>query len=391
MKITHAKLQEYFTQPLPGTEAIAEAFTFHAFEIESVEGDVLDIKVLPNRAADCTSEAGIALELSAILDVPLAREPKLSYPGPTVEVTLGDINGVLGSDFSAAEVEDVFRRLRFTVEQKDGVYRILVPAPRNDMEFIEDVAEEVGRIIGYERVPLTPLPAFDGPVDQNRFRGTERMKDQLVEQGFTEVSTQSFAKKGDIYLANPLDKTKPALRTTLEENLKDALAHAKQYAPRVLAPGQKPKLFEVGTVFPKEGEFVELRMTERVPEWGEGAGTFDNLSIAKLEDYGKEYTPVRHHLGAYRPFSVYPFMTRDIALWVPTGTESSVIENIIRKQAGALLARLDQFDRFEKEGKISYAFRLVFESMERTLTDEEINGVMAGVSEALKKADFEVR
>jgi len=391
MKITHAKLQEYFTQPLPGTDAIAEAFTFHAFEIESVEGELLDIKVLPNRAADCNSAAGIALELSAILDVPLAHEPELSYPGPAVEITLEALNGILGTEFSAAEVEEVFRRLRFQVEQKDGAYHVFAPAPRNDMAFIEDVAEEVGRILGYERVPLTPLPAFDGPVDQNRFRGVERMKDQLVEQGFTEVSTQSFAKKGDIYLANPLDKTMPALRTTLEDNLKDALTHAKQYAPRVLAPGQKLKLFEVGTVFPKEGEFVELRMTETVPAWGENFPTFDNLSIAKLEDYGKDYTPIRYELGAYRPFSVYPFITRDIALWVPSETESSAIENIIREKAGELLVRLDQFDRFEKEGRTSYAFRLVFESAERTLTDEEIQGVMAGVSEALVKAGFEVR
>ena len=48
------------------------------------------------------------------------------------------------------------------------------------------------------------------------------MKDQLVLKGFIELSTQSFAKKGDIILANPLDKTKPALRVNLEDNLREA-------------------------------------------------------------------------------------------------------------------------------------------------------------------------
>ena len=192
-------------------------------------------------------------------------------------------------------------------------------------------------------------------------------------------------------LANPLDKNMPTLRTSLEDNLKDALARAKHYALRVLAPGQKQKLFEVGTVFPKDGEFVELRMTERVPEWGEAAGTFDNLSVAKLEDYGKDYTPVRYDLGAYKPFSLYPFITRDIALWAPSDVEVSEIERTIREHSGELLVRLDQFDRFEKEGGVSYAFRLVFESMERTLTDEEINGVMDTVSGALRAAGYEVR
>ncbi|MHB8660363.1 MAG: phenylalanine--tRNA ligase subunit beta-related protein [Minisyncoccota bacterium] len=391
MKITHAELQEYFAKPLPRTETIAEVFTFHAFEIESVEGDMLDIKVLPNRAADCNSKAGIALELSAILDLPLVREPELSYPGTTVAVTLNDVNGTLGADFSAAEMEDVFHRLRFKVEQEGDKYHVTAPAPRNDMAFIEDVAEEVGRIMGYERIPETPLPVLDGPVDQARYRGIERMKDQLVEQGFTEISTRSFAKNGDIKLANPLDKSKPALRTSLEQNLQEALTQAKRHAPLVLPPGAKPKLFEVGTVFPAEGEYLELRMTERVKEWGDTVGISDNLSIAKLEGYGKDYTPVCYKLSAYKPFSMYPFVIRDVALWVPGGTEADEIEKMIRKHASGLLARLDQFDRFEKEGRISYAFRLVFESLERTLTDDEVNGIMQKITAALTKKGYEVR
>ena len=174
--------------------------------------------------------------------------------------------------------------------------------------------------MGYQGVAAKELPPLGRSPDQERYRGIERMKDQLVEQGFIEVSTQSFAKKGDITLANPLDKTMPALRTSLEDNLKDALTRAKNHAPLVFAPGQKPKLFEIGTVFTKEGEHIELRMTERVPEWGESVGVVDNLSVAKLDDYGQDYEPVHYDLGAYKPFSLYPFITRDIAFWAPMGT-----------------------------------------------------------------------
>ena len=117
----------------------------------------------------------------------------------------------------------------------------------------------------------------------------------------------------------------------------------------------------------------------------------DNLSVAKLEDYGKDYTPKRYVLGAYKPFSLYPFITRDIALWVPKDTESASVEKIIRENAGELLVRLDQFDRFEKGEKISLAFRLVFQSADRTLTDEEINGVMGRVEGALTGVGFSVR
>jgi phenylalanyl-tRNA synthetase beta subunit len=218
------------------------------------------------------------------------------------------------------------------------------------------------------------------------------MKDQLVEQGFTEVSTQSFAKKGDISLANPLNKNMPALRTTLEDNLKDALTRAKYVAPLVLAPNQKPKLFEIGTVFPKEEEHTELRMTESASGEGwENFGIVSNVSAGRLEDFGKDYEPVRYELSAYKPFSLYPFILRDIALWVPSDTEAPGIEESIRTHAGDLLARLDQFDMFEKEGRVSYAFRLIFQSMERTLTDEEVNGLMTNITSALTAKGYEVR
>ena len=396
MKISRNELQNYFTAPLPSTAAIADAFTFHCFEIEEVEGDILDIKVLPNRAADCSSGEGIAAELSAILDLPLKSKSAEGFSDKTVDVSLARINAILGSSFSEVEVADVFRRLRFHVEKNGEVFRIAAPLPRTDIEIPEDVAEEVGRILGYDRVSAIELPPVSQMPDQARYRGIERMKDQLVEQGFIEISTQSFAIEGDISLANPLDKTKPALRTSLEENLKDALERAKQYAPLVLPPKTPMKLFEIGSVFPQTAEYLELRMTERVPEWGDAAGTTDNLTIAKLEEYGKEYTPIRYALGAYKPFSLYPFITRDIAVWAGGGAEGAErsevsIEKIIREHAGGLLLRLDQFDHFEKEGKVSYAFRLVFQSHERTLTDEEVAGSMANITAMLAAKGYEVR
>ncbi len=606
MKISLKWMQQYFDAPLPDAAAIADAYTFHAFEIEESKGDLMDVKVLPNRAADCLSHRGLAKELSAILGIPLTADPlrealpefpktdalvvtvedpkkclrymgavvkgvkvgpspawltealeavgqrsinnvvdatnyvmlnigqplhafdagKLmrdangkyaigvrgakadekfttlsneeftlnpnvqiitdanadsavgiagikggksaevttettdlivesanfdgtttrraaqslrlftdasvrfqnrpspelaaygmrdvlaliqeiaggevvgvvdEYPAPAsapapVSVSLAKINSVLGSDFSREEIENVFKRLGLLCVSSSGpnttTFSVAPPFERTDLVIPEDLVEEVGCIIGYDKVPATELPPVASAPDQARFRGIERMKDELVEQGFIEVSTQSFAKKGDIVLANPLDKNMPALRTSLENNLNEALARAKLNAPLVLAPNQKPKLFEVGTVFPNAGEHLELRMTEAA--W-EGVPTHDNLSVAKLEDYGKDYEPKRYELGAYQPFSAYPFIARDIALWVPAGIDVGHTMSYIRQYAGELLVRLDQFDRFEKEGKVSLAFRLVFQSMERTLTDEEANRIMERVYEGLKKAGFEVR
>lgn len=389
MKVAHSKLQEYFASPLPPLEVVADAFTFHTWEIDGIEGEVLDIKVLPNRASDAKTELGVARQLSTILNIPLKSEYESVELGATqVRTSLAQIKGTLGLALSADEVEDVFRRLRLGVEKDGDTYVITAPADRTDLTIPVDIAEEVGQILGYDRVPEVELPPATAPADQARYRGMERMKDQLVDAGFTEVSTQSFAKSGDIELANPLDSTKPFLRTSLVENLAEALTRAKQYAPLLYKPGEKPKLFEVGSVFPRAGEYQELRMTE--PAW-EGVPAVDNLTVAKLEDYGKDYVPVKHSLGMYKPFSLYPFITRDIALWAPAGTEAISIETTITENAGELLVRLDQFDRFEKEGRVSYAFRIVFQSMDRTLTDEEVSAVMANISAALAAKEYEIR
>lgn len=594
MKVSRNWLQKYFEKPLPDAEAIAEAFTFHSFEVEGVEGDILDVKVLPNRAADCLSHRGIAKDLSAILDIPLKYDPlrqpvpgftktdklevivdaevvsrhtaalvrgvkvgpspkwlqealesvgqrsitnvvditnyltldlgqpmhafdagKISWSGDvlkinirrtkgkekvailtgeeldlpegtlviadgtsgtpldvagikgglasgidettkdlfvsvgnydgtlirktsqalhlvtdaslrfqnrpspeltaycmrdalklfeevtggktegvvdvypkkpartTVAITPAKVSELIGITYSDDEVADVLKRLDLPFEKKGDEFVVTPPFERTDITIPEDLVEEVGRIIGYDKVPATELPPSTGTPDQSRYHGIERMKDMLVEEGFTEVSTQSFAKKGDVYLANPLDKTMPALRKSLEENLKAALEKAKQYAPLLLPPSEKPKLFEVGTVFEKEGEHIELRMTERVPAWGDKAGVSDNLSVAKLEDYGKDYEPKRYVLAPYKPFSAYPFALRDIAVWVPSGTDVGLTMSHIVEKAGLLLKRCDLFDTFEKDGRVSYAFRLVFESAEKTLTDEEVNAVMQDITDAL--------
>ena len=95
---------------------------------------------------------------------------------------------------------------------------------------------------------------------------------------------------------------------------------------------------------------------------------------------------------SYKPFSPYPFMTRDIAVWATDAKTKTDIERVITDHAGDLLVRHDLFDEFSKDGKTSYAYRLVFQSSERTLTDEEVNPIMDKIYSTLQAdADFEIR
>lgn len=94
----------------------------------------------------------------------------------------------------------------------------------------------------------------------------------------------------------------------------------------------------------------------------------------------------------FTPFSVFPFTVRDVALFVSPDTPGAAVEKVIRENAGSLVVRGPElFDEFSKDGKKSLAFRLVFQSFDRTLSDAEVNEIMEKVSGALKMEGWEVR
>ncbi|MBP9757981.1 MAG: phenylalanine--tRNA ligase subunit beta, partial [Candidatus Pacebacteria bacterium] len=99
----------------------------------------------------------------------------------------------------------------------------------------------------------------------------------------------------------------------------------------------------------------------------------------------------RSKLEQYKAFSRYPFITRDIAMWVPTGTTPESVISLIKTEGGGLLVRTDLFDTFVKGDKTSLAFRLVFQSFDKTLTDDEVSAVMTPLTAALQSQGFEIR
>jgi phenylalanyl-tRNA synthetase beta chain len=131
----------------------------------------------------------------------------------------------------------------------------------------------------------------------------------------------------------------------------------------------------VANVFP-EASIVEIDLEQLV------SAAPDPLAYQTLPTLGD----VR-----YKPFSRFPVALRDVAVWTPDGTEVSFVENIIRDTAGEHLARLDLFDTFSKDGKTSYAFHLVFQAPDRTLSDEEINPCMDRIYSTLKGTGYEIR
>ncbi len=103
MLISRNWLQIYFEKPLPKTEELVRGLTMHAFEIEGVEkkvdDEILDVKVLPNRAHDCLCHYGIAKEVSAIFEMKMKLQPLKNVPRTfpqsnefSVEITTEKVN-----------------------------------------------------------------------------------------------------------------------------------------------------------------------------------------------------------------------------------------------------------------------------------------------------------
>jgi phenylalanyl-tRNA synthetase beta chain len=341
------------------------------------------------------------------------------YPEPQqpkkVSVTASLINRVLGTELSTSEIGDVFSRLGFSYEENDGVFDIAVPFERLDLEIPEDLAEEVVRIVGYEAIGAEDLPPIVAPaaINQN-YAHAERIREYLASQGFSEILTSTFAEKGERVVLNKVDGVKPYLRAELSANLSEALD--KNVRNKDLLGLSQVKLFEIGSVWKGGGEKIMLglaveqkKKTKNASEYlvdlaahlGEtldGALQPAHVLEIEIDTLMRAMPPAEHYEvlpsvedAKFKPFSKYPFITRDIAMWTPTGTHADDIFTIIHAHAGDLLVRADLFDRFEKEGRISYAFRLVFQSYDRTLLDEDANHRMEAVTAALKEKGFEVR
>ncbi len=349
-------------------------------------------------------------------------------PVRTITVSVDFLSERLGYEVSQADAVAVLERLAIGVEEKGSELVLSLPHDRLDLSIPEDVVEEVGRLLGYDKVPARTPENAQPSAPNSLFYWTERVKNILSAAGFSEVSTYTLVPKGHYEVAYPLAADKGALRGNLAEGITKSLALNASNAD--LLGLEAIKIFEIGTVFTKEAERISLaigalqaRKRKGVTADGyikealsvleaglgvainaspvaAGAGVLVEIDFSALVStlpvptsyadlsFGKATKVV------YKPFSAFPYIVRDIALFVPSGTDEAEVLEVLRTtaQASGLLEKgPDRFDRFEKDGKVSLAYRLIFQSFERTLTDAETNAVMDTVYGVVKEKGWEVR
>jgi phenylalanyl-tRNA synthetase beta chain len=347
---------------------------------------------------------------------------------PVVRLRPERTRRVAGLDVPDEEQRAILERLAFEVGEE---WDVTVPTFRaRDVTREIDVVEEVARVV-LDRVPHTlPLRrAVAGHLTKEQ-RLRRLVEDVLVGAGFSEAFTWSLVAADPhpqaIRVPDPLTADQAILRTTLLEGLVQAarvnvdagnspialFELARVYLPA--GGGLPEERWRVGGIV--EGGWaaarravealyaalhLELRARRAArPELHPGKaaetdeGWLGELHPSRLEgtwgvfelDLAALFAPVPERVE-YEDVITYPAVRQDIAVVVDEDVETGALVDAAREAAGAELREASVFDVYQGEqagaGRKSVAVHLVFQSPERTLSDEDAAAIRARVVAAL--------
>lgn len=216
-----------------------------------VEGTVAALE----RACELVNLLGAGEVVSGMIDVyPVKKEVA------TVKFEPKRINEFLGFDLSRGEMEKILKSLHFKIL----LDKIFVPSYRDDVRCMNDVAEEVVRIYGYNKIESSSVVSAmtqGGLTDKQKFR--ERVHELLCGAGLDEIYTFSFMsaklydkaglaqddeRRKSLEIMNPFGEDTKTIRTTTLPSMLEVLeTNCSKSVPSAA-------LYELGKVFiPREG------------------------------------------------------------------------------------------------------------------------------------------
>ncbi len=375
-----------------------------------------------------------------ILDIASDSETKVGsivdiYPSPVslhqIKIKASEVEKILGLKIAEADIVNIFNKFNFIFEKEGDIFVVTIPEERLDLRIKEDLVEEIGRVYGYDKLPDSQNLSSDikGTINKTFYYST-KIKKILAENGFSEIYGYSFAEGGDIELANSVSPEKKFLRKDLSSGLQQYLDFNTHYTE--IIDMDQIKIFEIGQIFKKEGEYMHLVIGVQTPV-GIKKAKKDNAVLEEIvqiieEEFKQKFTKIINKTenileidfldfvetleepNAYdielpsipndlrfKKISVYPFSVRDVAVFTPEQVNAEEVFAIIKNEAGNLMVRNKLFDVFTKtfpdgNKKTSYAYRLIFQSYDHTLSEEEINNVMKKITDKLNsQLNWQVR
>ncbi|GIW69647.1 MAG: phenylalanine--tRNA ligase beta subunit [Patescibacteria group bacterium] len=312
------------------------------------------------------------------------------YPEKKIKIDYERINRVAGIEIGKDFVNSSLSSLGFII--KDG--EAIVPSWRyGDIEIVEDLAEEVIRIYGYQNLPsLIPSGALPHSTIEKKFLVEEKAKDFLKYNGFFECYNYSMTPKnlagpGPLKIKNPLSGDFAFLRSSLIPKLLDILNKNKGYSDKV-------GVFELGPVFlAKNGDLPDqpfmLAMATRGVEYLELKGyveaLLDDLGVVtdfafEIVDQGNgilscemcfdEISSMAGGIKGYSPLTTFNSIKEDITLLVDGNVPFKKIEEVV-KGADARVKRVCFKDMF----KDALTLSIEFLDRDKQITSEDTSGI----------------
>lgn len=178
----------------------------------------------------------------------IPKQPKV------IVIKLAKINSVLGMILRLDEVLDVFNRLGFTVTGDDEL-EVIIPSRRTDISIVEDLIEEVGRIISYNNViGKMPIVSIKPGKYSKRALMIKELRHLLNSLGLNQVITYSLIseseinkfvpiKHDEIVLLNPMSEDRKLMRQSLLSGLLGV------YEYNTARSVTDVNIFEIGSVY----------------------------------------------------------------------------------------------------------------------------------------------
>ena len=212
-----------------------------------------------NRATQLIQELADGRVVEGVVDA----YPIPIKPSP-IHLSVTKIHQVLGTEVSAKQVRNYLEDLELEVREEDEDALVVIPPSfRGDLEREIDLIEEVARLDGYEKIPITiPKGPPSSEERSKEFLIERKAIDTLIYHGYHEVITYSFTspaswdilglppddpRRQHLRILNPLTEDFSVMRTTLFPGLMETVRY------NVSRKNSNLKLFELKKVFLLQG------------------------------------------------------------------------------------------------------------------------------------------
>lgn len=235
-----------------------------------------------------------------------------------VEITVEEINNLLGTSYDEDLTTRTLTNVGFTVKADNGNLTITAPAWRTDIHIKEDIIEEVGRLLGYDNIVPT-LPLHQTAESDKMWELKKRIREAMRRLGANELLTYGFVSgkllekagqdpKNSYKIVNSISPELQYVRQSIVPSLLD-----KAYMNQKI-PFDKFALYEMNKVYQKAWGMDAENVPVEKMQMGMVIAERKNNSTAyyKAKKYAEEllkelnitvkFLPLKDNFAANKPF-----------------------------------------------------------------------------------------